>query len=104
MLSDVTTPQDLDENLRSRLEELTVPEGERPDPAAPLREGSALTGELARQILEAQFASRHLDLAARWLRSFDAGFYTVGSSGHEGNAAVAAALSPTDPAMLHSWL
>ena len=29
------------------------------------------------------------------------GFYTIGSSGHEGMAAVAAALRPTDPAFLH---
>src|SRR6478752_5574127 len=29
------------------------------------------------------------------------GFYTIGSSGHESNAAVAAALRPTDPALLH---
>ncbi len=29
------------------------------------------------------------------------GFYTIGSAGHEANAAVAAALRPTDPALLH---
>ena len=29
------------------------------------------------------------------------GFYTIGSSGHEGNAAVAAAFRPTDMAFLH---
>jgi hypothetical protein len=53
------------------------------------------------RLFEAQVASRHLDLAARWLRSFGEGFYTIGSAGHEGNAAVAAALRPTDPALLH---
>src|SRR5262245_30303957 len=42
-----------------------------------------------------------LDLAARWLRARGKGFYTIGSAGHEGNAAVAAALRPTDPALLH---
>ncbi|WP_370518201.1 thiamine pyrophosphate-dependent enzyme [Micromonospora sp. AMSO31t] len=42
-----------------------------------------------------------LDLAGRWLRSFGEGYYTIGSAGHEGNAAVAAALRPTDPALLH---
>src|SRR5256885_5309632 len=52
-------------------------------------------------IFDAQLGSRHLDLAARWLRSQGKGYYTIGSSGHEGNAAVAAALRPTDPAMLH---
>ena len=30
-----------------------------------------------------------------------AGFYTIGSAGHEANALVAAALRPTDPALLH---
>jgi 2-oxoisovalerate dehydrogenase E1 component len=46
-------------------------------------------------------ASRHLDLAARYLRKEGAGVYTIGSAGHESNAAVAAALRPTDPALLH---
>jgi 2-oxoisovalerate dehydrogenase E1 component len=52
-------------------------------------------------VFDAQLGSRHLDLAARWLRSKSKGYYTIGSSGHEGNAAVAAALRPTDPALLH---
>jgi 2-oxoisovalerate dehydrogenase E1 component len=52
-------------------------------------------------VFDAQLGSRHLDLAARWLRSHGKGFYTIGSSGHESNAAVAAALRPTDPALLH---
>src|SRR4051812_2322294 len=70
-------------------------------PAEPVRDDTALTGVQARALYDAQCTSRHLDLAARWLRSFDAGYYTIGSSGHEGNAAVAAALRPTDPALLH---
>lgn len=101
MLSDVTTPQDLDENLRSRLEGLTASDGYQSDPTGTVADGTTLTGERVREILDAQLASRQLDLAARWLHSFEAGFYTVGSSGHEGNAAVAAALRPTDPALLH---
>lgn len=52
-------------------------------------------------VFEAQLGSRHLDLAARWLRSKGKGFYTIGSSGHESNAAVAAVLRPSDPALLH---
>ncbi len=101
MLSDVTTPQDLDENLRSRLAGLMATTGERGDPERPVRDGTTLTGAQALQIFEAQLTSRHLDLAARWLHSFDAGFFTAGSAGHEGNAAVAAALRPDDPALLH---
>ncbi len=53
------------------------------------------------ELFDAQAGSRHLDLAARELRARGEGFYTIGSSGHEGNAAVAAALRPTDPALLH---
>ena len=53
------------------------------------------------EVFDAQLGSRHLDLAARWLQGQGRGYYTIGSSGHEGNAAVAAALRPTDPALLH---
>ncbi|HUL26155.1 MAG TPA: thiamine pyrophosphate-dependent enzyme [Streptosporangiaceae bacterium] len=67
----------------------------------PIRAGSALTGTHCLELFDAQLASRHLDLAARWLRKREAGFYTIGSSGHEGNAAVAAALRNDDPALLH---
>ncbi|GAB4211879.1 MAG: thiamine pyrophosphate-dependent enzyme [Sandaracinaceae bacterium] len=67
----------------------------------PVRTGAGLTGRRALELFECQIGSRHLDLAARWLRSRGKGFYTIGSSGHEGNAAVAAALRPTDPALLH---
>src|SRR6266536_4553988 len=100
MLSTVTSAQDLDENFRTAVGALTPPE-ERTDPTGPVREGTTLTGEEAERLFEAQLASRHLDLAARWLRSFGEGYYTIGSAGHEGNAAVAAALRPTDPALLH---
>lgn len=67
----------------------------------PARTGVEPTVPNALALFDAQLASRHLDLAARWLRSQGKGFYTIGSSGHEGNAAVAAALRPTDPALLH---
>ena len=73
----------------------------RRSPEEPVRDGTALTGALALQLFDAQLASRHLDLAARWLRSFGEGFHAIGSAGHEGNAAVAAALRHTDPALLH---
>src|SRR5262249_10582147 len=100
MLSGVTTPQDLDERFRTELAGLTAATVIR-DVDGPVRADTALTGEQARALSDAQSASRHLDLAARWLRSFDAGYYTIGSSGHEGNAAVAVALRPSDPALLH---
>ena len=49
----------------------------------------------------AQALSRHLDFAARTLQASGEGFYTIASAGHESNAAVALALRPTDPALLH---
>ena len=71
------------------------------DDRAPLVAGSAITVERALEIFDAQLGSRHLDLAARALRAEQKGYYTIGSSGHEGNAAVAASLRGTDPALLH---
>jgi 2-oxoisovalerate dehydrogenase E1 component len=53
------------------------------------------------ELFDAQLGSRNLDLAAGWLRERGHGYYTIGSSGHEGNAGVAAALQVTDPALLH---
>jgi 2-oxoisovalerate dehydrogenase E1 component len=67
-------------------------------PDAPL---PRLSAARCLELFDAQLASRHLDLAARLLRARDAGFYTIGSSGHEGNAGVAAAVRLTDPALLH---
>ncbi|MEV2238695.1 transketolase C-terminal domain-containing protein [Micromonospora sp. NPDC049891] len=100
MLSDVTTPQDLDDRFRESLAALAAPP-HRTDPAGQVAEGSTLTGAQLLDLFDAQVTSRQLDLAGRWLRSFGEGYYTIGSAGHEGNAAVAAALRPTDPALLH---
>ncbi|SFT01083.1 thiamine pyrophosphate-dependent enzyme [Saccharopolyspora flava] len=52
-------------------------------------------------LFDSQIGSRHLDLKARELGKRGAGFYSIGSSGHESNAAVAAALRASDPALLH---
>ena len=73
----------------------------RADRSGPIVATSALTVQNVLDLFDSQLGSRHLDLAARWLRSRGKGFYTIGSSGHEGNAAVAAALRYTDPALLH---
>ena len=100
MLGRVTTPQNLDERFRDAVSAVEPP-ADRRGPGDPVRDGSTLTGARARELFDAQLTSRHLDLAARWLRSFNEGFYTIGSSGHEGNAAVAAALRTDDPALLH---
>ncbi len=65
------------------------------------RLASVLTPREAIAIFDAQLTSRHLDFAALALRERGQGFYTIGSSGHEGNVVVAEALRPTDPALLH---
>ncbi len=70
-------------------------------PAARDDTTAALSDAQALDLLDAQLESRHVDLAARWLRAQGRGFYTIGSAGHESNAAVAMALRPTDPALLH---
>jgi 2-oxoisovalerate dehydrogenase E1 component len=75
--------------------------GTRRDPALPVREGTSLTGARCRELFEFQLGSRLLDVTARILRERREGFYTIGSAGHEGNAAVAAVLRTTDPALLH---
>ncbi|MEP7348856.1 MAG: thiamine pyrophosphate-dependent enzyme [Sphingorhabdus sp.] len=50
-------------------------------------------------LFDSQIMSRHLDLWAR--RSKGKTFYSIGSSGHEGTAAMAAATRATDMAFLH---
>jgi 2-oxoisovalerate dehydrogenase E1 component len=71
------------------------------DGDAPIRPGSQLTVGQTLSLFDAQATSRHLDHTARWLRGRGLGFYTIGSAGHEGNGALAMALRPTDPALLH---
>lgn len=62
---------------------------------------AGLTPDDLRSLFRAQAGSRHLDRVARQMQARGQGFYTIGSSGHEGMAAVAHALRPTDPALLH---
>ncbi|MHA7872539.1 MAG: thiamine pyrophosphate-dependent dehydrogenase E1 component subunit alpha, partial [Hyphococcus sp.] len=52
-------------------------------------------------LFESQMLSRCLDLEARRLGAERRGFYSIGSSGHEGNAAVARAFRRDDMAFLH---
>jgi 2-oxoisovalerate dehydrogenase E1 component len=97
-----TLPDDLDDLERALLGNVERLTGGAPTtPGTPLAPGSSLTVERLDRLFDAQLASRHLDHAARWLRGQGHGFYTIGSAGHEANALVAAALRPTDPALLH---
>lgn len=73
----------------------------RPAAGEAILDGSALDARGFRELFESQLVSRHLDLMARVLRVQNKVFYTIGSSGHEGNAMVARLTRHTDPAFLH---
>ena len=73
----------------------------RPAPDESVLDGSALDARGFAELFESQLISRHLDLMARVLRVQNKVFYTIGSSGHEGNAMVARLTRHTDPAFLH---
>ncbi|MEE4118362.1 MAG: thiamine pyrophosphate-dependent enzyme [Paracoccaceae bacterium] len=72
--------------------------GDLPPGRAP--EGALSAGE-AVSLFRAQCLCRALDRQGRAMQRAGTGFYTIGSSGHEGMAAVAHALRPTDMAFLH---
>ena len=101
-MPEITPEEELDQQFLSAVHDL--PDDEKAgtaDRTAPVAPGTRLTGEQAIALFDAQAGSRHLDLAARYLRAEGHGFYTIGSAGHEANAAAAAALRPSDPALLH---
>lgn len=62
---------------------------------------TGLSREQLVSIFYSQVLSRQLDRRSRKMQAQGQGFYTIGSSGHEGNAAVATAFQPTDMAFLH---
>jgi 2-oxoisovalerate dehydrogenase E1 component len=73
----------------------------RPAAHEQLSPTSRLTAGEFLQVFGYQLQSRHLDLQAREMRARNEGFYTIGSSGHEANAAVGFLCRDTDPAFLH---
>lgn len=81
------------ENFLRRVAARDLPAGRAPaGPLAP---------ETAVQAFRAGVLTRALDRQSRAMQRVGQGFYTIGSSGHEGLAAVALALRPTDMAFLH---
>jgi 2-oxoisovalerate dehydrogenase E1 component len=99
---EITPEEELDLRFLSAVRDLPGNgEAGTADRTAPVASGTGLTGEQAIALFDAQAGSRHLDLAARYLRAEGHGFYTIGSAGHEANAAVGAVLRPDDPALLH---
>ncbi|MGH8106061.1 MAG: thiamine pyrophosphate-dependent enzyme, partial [Arenimonas sp.] len=73
----------------------------KPAPNEEILPGSLCTARDFIDLFESQLISRHLDLMARVLRVQNKVFYTIGSSGHEGNVMVARLTRHTDPAFLH---
>ena len=81
------------ENFLRRVSVRDFPPGNAP--SGPLDASQAVA------IFRAACLSRALDRTSRAMQRAGQGFYTIGSSGHEGMAAVATALRPTDMAFLH---
>ncbi len=75
--------------------------GDLPPVDGPSLSENGLGPDMALACFRAQVISRQLDRMSRQMQARGQGFYTIGSSGHEGNAAIAMALRPTDPAFLH---
>ena len=86
-------PTILDEAFSRRVAAHDFPTS-RLENAAPTADAHLLV-----DVFDTQIMSRHLDLWAR--RSKGKTFYSIGSSGHEGTAAMAAATRSTDMAFLH---
>ncbi len=91
----------VDQNFSEFVREWRGEAGRPPAAEAPVLPGSALDARGFRELLESQMISRHLDLMARVLRVQNKVFYTIGSSGHEGNAMLARLTRHTDPAFPH---
>lgn len=81
------------ENFLRRVGAQDFPDGGGITPGLDIEEATGL--------FRAQVLSRALDLQSRVMQKQGQGFYTIGSSGHEGMAAVAHALRPDDIAFLH---
>lgn len=81
------------ENLLARVAAGDLPQGK--PPSGPLSAEAAVT------LWQAACLTRALDRQSRVMQRAGQGFYTIGSSGHEGMGAVALALRPTDMAFLH---
>ena len=85
------------ENFLNRVRGNDLPAGETPTALADAGLDQALLVEMFRS----QVLSRQLDRISRKMQARGEGFYTIGSSGHEGNAAIAAAFRLSDMAFLH---
>ena len=91
----------VDQNFIHFVQGWTATPTRKPSDRDAMRAGVALTVRDFRELFESQMLSRHQDLEARAMRARNEGFYTIGSSGHEGNAAVGRVTRHTDIAFLH---
>jgi 2-oxoisovalerate dehydrogenase E1 component len=91
----------IDQNFLEFLEKTPTPPAAVCDPAQRVHPDSRLTGGKLLELFESMLVCRHLDLAARVLRARDQGYYTIASTGHEGNCIVGDVLRDTDPTFLH---
>ncbi len=78
-----------------------VREGALPQQRKLTLEAVGLSKEDVVDLFETQVMSRHLDLQSRVMQKQGQSFYTIGSAGHEGNAAYAKAFRSDDMAFLH---
>ncbi len=79
-----------------------IADGDLPERTASVAPAAVgLSAEAMVEIFYTQCATRQLDRISRRLQARGEGFYTIGSSGHENNAAVAEALRLDDMAFLH---
>jgi 2-oxoisovalerate dehydrogenase E1 component len=90
-----------DQNFIEFVQGWSGPVTQAPPVDAPVLAGSLCSVRDFVELFDSQLVSRHLDLMARVLRVKNKVFYTIGSSGHEGNAMVARLTRHTDPAFLH---
>ena len=85
----------IDQNFTNYVKSEKFPESE-----INLSQNKIKTSDLI-SLFESQIFSRHLDLKARIMKDEGKCYYTIGSSGHEGNAVFGNVFPYTDMAFLH---
>lgn len=79
-----------------------IKQADFPEPLSSMSPDRAeLDKKTAIELFDSQIKSRLLDLIARQLKEKGLSFYTIGSSGHEGNAVLGQVFKTTDMAFLH---
>lgn len=87
----------VDEQFFNRVQQADFP---KPNSTISLKKAD-LDKKTAIELFDSQIKSRLLDLIARQLKEKNLSFYTIGSSGHEGNAVLGQVFRPDDMAFLH---